>query len=278
MVGEPYYVGQTLYTPVDTLNYDEVGYATVSAGAMGYSASHHTLPVPSYIEVTDLASGQTVLVRVEDRGPMESQALVALSPAAMAQLGARPNSPIRVRRVTPPEEQRAMLRAGQAAPLRMETPESLLVVLRRKLPATGSASLQPSYETRVATAPAPAANAPIARAPVPASTTPAPSGARPLPPLSGPASAPAPAPVARPAPSPAPAPVVAADGRYVVQAAAFSDRSRADRVARVVGGSVSQAGSFWRVRTGPFRTRSEAEASLAKVRGAGYGDARIFTN
>jgi rare lipoprotein A len=32
------------------------------------------------------------------------------------------------------------------------------------------------------------------------------------------------------------------------------------------------------VRTGPFATRGEAEASLAKVRAAGYRDARIYTS
>ena len=62
-----------------------------------------------------------------------------------------------------------------------------------------------------------------------------------------------------------------------MQAAAFADRSRADRVARDIGGQVTQAGRFYRVRTGPFATRGEAEASLANVQRAGYSDARIFT-
>jgi rare lipoprotein A len=38
---------------------------------------------------------------------------------------------VRVRRVNPPEDQRALLRAGQSAPLRMDTPMPLVEILRR---------------------------------------------------------------------------------------------------------------------------------------------------
>jgi rare lipoprotein A len=65
---------------------------------------------------------------------------------------------------------------------------------------------------------------------------------------------------------------------FIVQAAAFSTADRATRVANALGGDVSRAGAYSRVRTGPFATRCVAEASLAKVRAAGYRDARIFTS
>ena len=83
-----------------------------------------------------------------------------------------------------------------------------------------------------------------------------------------------------PSQEPAPAVLPASDpaGRFVVQAAAFSTADRARRAAEVLEGSVSQSGAYFRVRTGPFATRTEAEAALAKVRDAGYSDARIFTN
>ena len=67
-------------------------------------------------------------------------------------------------------------------------------------------------------------------------------------------------------------------GAFVVQAAAFSTAERAERAARTLDGNVTRAGRYYRVRTGPFATRGEAEASLAKVRAAGYSDARILTN
>ena len=103
--------------------------------ATNVAASHKTLPLPSYVEVTDLQSGRTALVRVETRGPMRNDRLLELTPAAARQLGiaAGATTPVRVRRVNPPEVDRAMLRAGNEAPLRMDTPKSLLTVLLRKL-------------------------------------------------------------------------------------------------------------------------------------------------
>ena len=71
---------------------------------------------------------------------------------------------------------------------------------------------------------------------------------------------------------------VTQDGAYLVQAAAMSTMERARKVAGSIGGSVSKAGQYFRVRTGPFATRQQAEASLAKVKAAGYSDARILTD
>jgi rare lipoprotein A len=279
VVGEPYTVDGTEYVPEDVLNYDRVGFvAADDAGGGAISGAHHTLPLPSYVEVTSLDTGRTVLVRVERRGPMAGPELVALSPGALAQLAVEPGAPVRVRRVNPPEEQRALLRAGQPAPLRMDTPMPLVEVLRRKLPGASPAPLQ-----IVAATPAPPP-APVPAAPTPALETPAPAGASsgPLPLASldlpgAPAAAPRPA-IARPAQAQAAPSAPASDRGFVVQAAAFSTADRATRVADALGGEVSRSGRYFRVRTGPFTTRSEAEASLAKVRAAGYRDARIFTS
>ena len=35
----------------------------------GMSAAHRTLPLPSYVEVTNLDNGRSVVLRVNDRGP-----------------------------------------------------------------------------------------------------------------------------------------------------------------------------------------------------------------
>lgn len=99
VIGSPYLVGDKTYTPADVLNYDEVGYLTVGSGT-GITGAHHTLPYPSYVEVTSLDSGRTILVRLEARGPMDSDHLIALSPDAMTQLEASRDTPVRVRRVT----------------------------------------------------------------------------------------------------------------------------------------------------------------------------------
>lgn len=267
ITGDPYSVAGTQYKPEDVMNYDAVGYlAADGAGGSAISGSHHTLPLPSYVEVTSLDTGRTVLVRLERRGPMNSNELLALSPGALAQLGAAAGTPVRVRRVNPPEDQRTVLRQGLPVALRMDTPMSLVAVLKRKLPGAGVATgpvAQPVTATVVPVRAAPNPTpAPVpARAPV-AVATPG------LPPLTRPA-APAPTPAVQQAP---------VQHGFVVQAAAFSTADKARKAANAIGGAVSRAGNLWRVRTGPFATRSAAEASLAKVRAAGYSDARIFTS
>lgn len=295
-IGNPYTIGQITYRPADTLNYDEVGYATAGTGN-GITGAHHSLPVPCYVEVTSLESGRTILVRLETRGPMDSNHLVALSPAAMAQLGATPDTPVRVRRVNPPENQRALLRADEEAPLRMDTPRGLVDVLRRRLPAEGSANLAGGVQPVGSVPPvvAPAVEAPEpATAPLATSAMSVPTAIETttvepstvaetysLPPVVETAVEPAPVAVAvtEPEPVPAPAPAVRAvstESGWVVQAGSFSVAANAQRAASQIDGAVSHSGNFYRVRTGPFASRAEAEASLANVRAAGYSDARIY--
>jgi len=50
------------------------------------SAAHTTLPLPSYVKVTNPANGRFVIVRVNDRGPFKSNRLIDLSYAAAYQL------------------------------------------------------------------------------------------------------------------------------------------------------------------------------------------------
>jgi rare lipoprotein A len=51
------------------------------------SAAHPTLPLPSYARVTNVATGQSVVVRVNDRGPFLRDRLIDLSYAAAYRLG-----------------------------------------------------------------------------------------------------------------------------------------------------------------------------------------------
>lgn len=256
-VGEPFTIGGTTWTPADQLNYDAVGQAEVAQDLQGVSAAHKTLPLPSYAEVTSLASGRTILVRIIERGPMVNETLVALSGAAAAQLGVAAGAavPIRVRRVNPPEVERAALRNGGTVPPRMDTPESLLKVLRRKLaeqsPLAPPPSVPPAMPRSLAAAPV--SPKPIAAPPVPS---------EPITATSAPA-----------APKKAPAPAI--KGGHVVQVAAFSTRERADKVAAQLNGRVDPAGRYWRVQLGPFRSGGEAAPALEKARAAGYRDARI---
>ena len=53
----------------------------------GMTAAHATLPIPSYVRVTNPANGKSVVVRVNDRGPFHSGRLIDLSYAAAWKLG-----------------------------------------------------------------------------------------------------------------------------------------------------------------------------------------------
>jgi rare lipoprotein A len=53
----------------------------------GMTAAHPTLPLPSYARVTNVATGASVVVRVNDRGPFLHDRVIDLSFAAASKLG-----------------------------------------------------------------------------------------------------------------------------------------------------------------------------------------------
>lgn len=50
------------------------------------TAAHKTLPIPSYVKVTNLANGRSVVARVNDRGPFHPDRVIDLSYAAAVKL------------------------------------------------------------------------------------------------------------------------------------------------------------------------------------------------
>ncbi|MBS0475673.1 MAG: SPOR domain-containing protein [Proteobacteria bacterium] len=288
VLGTPFTVDGVTYTPADTLNYDAVGLAGISTeGGASVSGSHRTLPLPSYVEVTALDTGKTILVRMERRGPMSGAQLIDLSPGAAAQLGltGAGRNAVRVRRVNPPEVERAMLRSGQQAPARMDTPRSLLGVLQRKLDqqmgiATPAPVVEPTPVPAPVSTPLPVEK-PAAKAPMP---QPAPKAEKAKinkpkvdnPKVEKPKAAPATAaPKAAEPTKAAAAEKPAGKGVSYVQIGTFASKANAEAAAKKAGGSVVAAGKLWRVRTGPHADADKARAALAKARAAGYSDARI---
>jgi rare lipoprotein A len=129
-IGQPYVIGGITYTPRDEPRYDQVGLASWYGSESGdqtangerfrpnwISAAHKTLPLPSYVEVTALATGRTILLRVNDRGPFVSGRIIDLSRGAAETLGLLRSgtTAVRVRRVNPPERDRLALRTGRLA-------------------------------------------------------------------------------------------------------------------------------------------------------------------
>ena len=98
----PYTVlGKTYYPISDARSYSATGtaswygtkfhgQATANGEAYdlyGMTAAHKTLPLPSYVRVTNLENGRSVILRVNDRGPFYSDRIIDLSFAAAKKLG-----------------------------------------------------------------------------------------------------------------------------------------------------------------------------------------------
>jgi rare lipoprotein A len=60
------------------------------------TAAHKTLPIPTYLQVTNLDNGKQVVVRVNDRGPFHGNRIIDLSYAAASKLGFAQNGTGRV--------------------------------------------------------------------------------------------------------------------------------------------------------------------------------------
>lgn len=285
--------------------YDDVGYAvwpgadqaSGEGGSLGASAvwiAHPTLPVPSYVELTRLDTGRTIVARVSARPSLgRTGALIELSAGAARQLLLEGvgQAALRVRAANPTDQEKAALRMGQAAGDRMDTPESLLVVLRKK--AGTLAAVSTANRAATEATPAPRAKPPVKVAAAAPTAAPGPrtgtgphwiareetpsgessearsdefvveeAGARRAPPRATPPQ------WQRAAPAPAPA-------GYYVQVAALSSRWRAQQVAKQIGGGVQPAGNLFRVRKGPYASEAAARAALGPLAAKGYRDARI---
>ena len=234
------------------LRYDTVGYASVrndrptgAFAAATIAIAHATLPVGSFVELTSLDSGRTIVALVGAQS--YDGAAFTLSPGAAQLLGVGDHAAVRVRLVTPSGPDQMALRSGRSAAPRIDAPEGLLKALRRRLP-----------DEMVLTTPPPRRMPPVTgRPPVP----------RP---------APTPEPGARYTPPPETANATRSFGRFMVQVAAFSTRDRAQIAARQVGGRIVVAGSVFRVQLGPFADAASAKLARDEAARHGYGDARVI--
>lgn len=110
-LGSPYKVAGRWYVPREEPNYDRQGIGSwygddfhgrkTANGEVfdknALSAAHPTLPLPSYAYVTNIATGRTILVRVNDRGPYVADRLIDLSHASARALGYENQGHARVR-------------------------------------------------------------------------------------------------------------------------------------------------------------------------------------
>jgi len=93
--------GKRYYTLPSSKGYSERGMASwygtkfhgkrTSSGEpydlYGMTAAHKTLPLPTYVKVTNLQNNRSVIVKVNDRGPFHDDRIIDLSYTAAAKLG-----------------------------------------------------------------------------------------------------------------------------------------------------------------------------------------------
>ncbi len=131
-IGQPYMVMGRWYTPSDDRSYDVEGIASwygpgfhslaTASGERydqdGLSAAHKTLPLPCFVEVTNLDNGRVLTVRVNDRGPFVDGRIIDLSRRSAQLLGVDGpgTAHVRVRRVFPDAAKIAALTPPPAPP------------------------------------------------------------------------------------------------------------------------------------------------------------------
>ncbi|MBI2717067.1 MAG: septal ring lytic transglycosylase RlpA family protein [Rhizobiales bacterium] len=100
-VGKPYTIAGREYVPQEDVNYSAVGMASFYGNDFhgrstangevfdmnSISAAHPTLPLPSYVRVTNLANRRSIVVRVNDRGPYVGDRVIDLSAQTAKLLG-----------------------------------------------------------------------------------------------------------------------------------------------------------------------------------------------
>jgi len=260
-IGKPYKIGRVWYYPAENFRYVETGVASwygpnfhgnKTANGEVYdmnelTAAHRTLPLPSIVRVTNLRNGRSIKVRVNDRGPFARGRIIDLSRRAAQLLGFIGEGTAPVRVEIVAEESRQ------------------IAALARKGRFDQAVAAVPPARVTVANLPVEAA--PNVRKPVPMTAA-------------------APTPVQT-----AGVPGLVEVGTpemplLFVQAGAFVERDRADRLklrlagiggAKVVKADIG-AQRFYRVRIGPLASVAEGDQVLDRVIAAGYPEARLVVD
>lgn len=253
---------------------------------MQLTATHPTLPIPSYARITNLANGRMIVVRINDRGPYGTDRVISLSRAAADRLNTSNNTKVRIDPIIvapdgslsgPGMACTTVAKQTYALPPRpdlsggMGSASSAPAQPQGDVLPVSNSTLKSDDTTGAPVSSSGFLGAPTTLAPGVLESnepTPAPQTA----PVSAPVTAPATAtPVSAPAAAapvsaPVSAPAAAASGRFVVQVGAVSDQTRAQQYQQrlsqqfSVPGRVIQNGAVWRIQLGPFASKAEASA------------------
>jgi rare lipoprotein A len=282
----PYVVFGKTYTPItDEQPFTQIGVGSwygkkfhgqrTSSGELydmyKMTAAHPILPIPSYARLTNMVSGATVIVRINDRGPFHANRAIDVSYTAALKLGllGKGSHELKIERILPDEVERILAsREGvQGTKPRLTPP------IKTPLP-----SAQPGEQA----APTPKVVAKMIDTPL--VLTPAAPGASPAAlPAAASATASATASAAAapkdieslmladraPAGYAAPNAPAAAGGFYL-QLGAYSRAENAEAVRGKLSGKLNglevvQGGAVFRLFGGPFASRQEAQQAAQEL-------------
>lgn len=277
-IGDPYSIQGIMYYPAEDYDYVETGigswygadfHGKKTANGEIYdmnqlTAAHRTLPMPSYVRVTNLENGRSLVLKVNDRGPFARNRIIDVSRRGAQLLGYEPAGTARLRVEIMADESRAVaarLRGGGVGLASTGTP---ITVDRLPKATVSSEPLPLPAGGRQAKAPPPSP-------PLPKVNDRAPSNDQ----------------VAELPPEPTLGEVSVqpiAKTSLFVQAGAFSRHENATRVRAIIsklGNAVispvlSNGRDLFRVRIGPLDDTGKADQVLDWVIQSGFEGARII--
>lgn len=160
-IGNAYKVEDIQYIPTEDYAYNQTGMAgiiptelngTKTSNGEVYDmaqmvATSKTLPLPTIAKVTNLENGQSVTVRVNNRGPFVNTRIMDLSPAAAGKIGLTNQSKVQVQVL--PEQSIAVKNATIGAGAQTQTVAEETTVVEQSAPTPVAASTG-DYSVQVA--------------------------------------------------------------------------------------------------------------------------------
>jgi rare lipoprotein A len=211
------------------------------------TAAHPTLPIPSYARVTNLSNGAQVIVRINDRGPFHSSRIIDLSYTAALKLGylGKGSSELQVERLLPDDIARInAARAGNGA-------TAITATAAGRQADAGAPDVPRQSRAEIAMTPPAVAQLPDnAVAPAPSAPSSPASTAIPVLDAAAPASG------------------------FYLQFGAYTEQGNAEavraRLQQSWDGSLPPlevyfVGLFYRLHSGPFASREEAQSAAQKL-------------
>ncbi|WP_414487946.1 septal ring lytic transglycosylase RlpA family protein [Stenotrophomonas maltophilia] len=262
-----------------------------------FTAAHKTLPLPSFARVTNLDNGESVIVRVNDRGPFHDGRVVDLSYAAAVRLGItqRGTGNVEVRALQPGEgnllaqkpSRRERRAAEAAAAAGAATTMASTVATRPMADSDIDRLVKRLPADAVPTRGQPATTQAVVGTPpdvAVSSLPPSAVGVRTAAPAAAPARVAATAPRASAAPASSPTLSQQVVGAVMVQVASFSNRDNANRAmgqlnaAGIVGATISDIAAggrtLFRLRV-PASDHASAAELVGRIAGLGLGSPQI---